>query len=105
MSTTTIQLETDTDIREKAEKVAEELGFGKLTTLLNVFLRQVARTRSVNLQIGEEPTEYLLEELKKSEEDFKAGWSVSFQSGQEAADFVNSLITDEKYKRHKQPDH
>jgi antitoxin component of RelBE/YafQ-DinJ toxin-antitoxin module len=105
MSTTTIQLETDTEIREKAEKVAEEFGFGKLTTLLNVFLRQVARTGNVNLNLGEEPTEYLLEELKKSEDDFKAGRSIAFNSGQEAADFVNSLITDEKYKKRKQPDH
>jgi len=105
MSTTTIQLETDRETQEIAEKVAEEYGFGKLTTLLTVFLRQVARTRNVNLSIGEEPTEDLLSELKASEDDFKAGRSVSFSSGQEAADFVNSLITDEKYKKHKQPDH
>ncbi len=105
MSTTTIQLKTDRETGEVAEKVAEEFGFGKLTTLLTVFLRQVARTRSVNLSVGEEPTEYLLEELKQAEEDFKAGRSVSFSSGQEAADFVDSLITDETYKKHTQPGH
>jgi antitoxin component of RelBE/YafQ-DinJ toxin-antitoxin module len=105
MSTTTIQLETDRETREKAEKVAEEFGFGKLTTLLTVFLRQVARTRTVNLSVGEEPTEYLLQKLKASEDDFKAGRSVSFSSGQEAAGFVDSLITDERYKKHKQADH
>jgi antitoxin component of RelBE/YafQ-DinJ toxin-antitoxin module len=105
MSTTTIQLETDRETREKAEKVAEEFGFGKFTTLLTVFLRQVARTRSVNLRVGEEPTEYLLTELKASDDDFKAGRSISFRSGQEAADFVDALITDEKYKKHKLPDH
>src|SRR4051794_4587675 len=102
MNTTIIQLETDVEMREQAEKVAEEFGFGKLTTLLTVFLRQVTRTRNVSLSIGEEPTEYLLEELKKSEADFNAGRSVSFLSGQEAADFVNTLITDEKYKKHGQ---
>src|SRR3954453_1401265 len=101
MNTTIIQLETDVETREQAEKIAEEFGFGKLTTLLTVFLRQVARTRNVNLSIGEEPTAYLLAELRKSEEDFKAGRSVSFQSGEEAAAYVNSLITDERYKKHK----
>jgi hypothetical protein len=41
----------------------------------------------------------MLDELKTAEEDVKAGRVISFSSGQEAADYVNSIITDEKYKR------
>ena len=100
MHTATITIETDNETRSAAEKVAQEHGFGTLNTLLSVFLKQIARTKTVNLSFDdEEPTQYMLDELKAAAEDVKAGRVISFSSGQEAADYVNSIITDEKYKR------
>jgi antitoxin component of RelBE/YafQ-DinJ toxin-antitoxin module len=99
MDTTTIKLETDRETQAAAEKVAKDLGFGTLATLINAFLRQVARTKKARGNLEEEPTKHLLTELKRSEEDYKAGRFISFDSGEDALKYVSSLIKDERYKR------
>ncbi len=101
MNSTTIHIKTDVKTRDDAKKVAEDFGFS-LTSLVNALLKQIARTRRLNLSIDEEPTPYMIESLKKSEEDVKAGRVISFESGQEALDYVGSLIHDKKkHKRTK----
>lgn len=72
MSATTIHIKTDIKTRDNAKKVAENFGLS-LTSLVNALLKQIVRTKHLTLSMEEKPTPYMLESLKKSEEDVKAG--------------------------------
>ncbi|MBI2430608.1 MAG: hypothetical protein HYV39_01175 [Candidatus Levybacteria bacterium] len=99
MNTTTIHVKTDIKTRDDAKKIAEYFGFS-LTALVNALLKQIVRTKRLALGMDERPTQYMLESLKKSEEDVKAGRVISFKSGQEALDYVRSLIKNGKKRNH-----
>ena len=93
--TTTIHIKTDVKTRDEAKKVAEEFGFS-LTSLVNAILRQIARNKRLSLSLEENPTPYMIDSLKQAEEDEKAGRVISFASGQEALEYVRSLIDEKK---------
>src|SRR5271165_7172092 len=99
MNVTTIHVKTDVKTRNTAKQVAEEFGF-TLTSLVNALLKQVARTRRLTLNLDENPTPYAIEALKQSEEDVKAGRVISFKSGQDALEYLEREITDEKRSAH-----
>lgn len=95
MNTTTIHVKTDIKTRDDAKKVAEDFGF-TLTSLVNALLKQIARTRRLTLSMEEKPTQYMLDSLKKSEEEAKAGKVISFESGKDALDYLAKEIEDDK---------
>ncbi len=99
MNTTTIHIKIDVKTRDAAKKVAEDFGFS-LTSLVNALLKQVARTKRLALNLEEKPTPYMIESLKKSEEDVKAGRVISFKSGHEALDYLKKEIRNEKRASH-----
>lgn len=99
MNTTTIHIKTDVKTRDDAKKVAEDFGF-TLTSLVNALLKQIARTRRLTLELEEKPTKYMIESLKKSEEDVKAGRVISFKSGKEALEYLDREIKNEKRAKH-----
>jgi len=100
MTTTTIHIKTDISTRDAAKKVAENFGF-TLTALVNALLKQIARTKRLSLNLEENPTPYMIESLKQSEEDVKAGRVISFASGEKALEYVRSLIKNDKIKKQK----
>jgi addiction module RelB/DinJ family antitoxin len=99
MTTTTIHIKTEIKTRDDAKKVAEEFGF-TLTSLVNAFLKQIARNKRLTLSLEETPTPYMIESLKRSEEDVKAGRVISFASGKAALDYLAREITHEKRAAH-----
>jgi addiction module RelB/DinJ family antitoxin len=99
MNTTTIHIKTEIKTRNDAKKVAEEFGF-TLTSLVNALLRQIARTRRLALNLEENPTPYMIDSLKQSEADVKAGRVISFASGKAALDYLAREITHEKRATH-----
>jgi addiction module RelB/DinJ family antitoxin len=96
---TTIHIKTDIQTRDSAKKVAEDFGF-TLTSLVNAMLKQIARTKRLTLSLDETPNQYMIDALKQSEEDVKAGRVISFESGQEALDYLAKEIADEKQAAH-----
>ena len=99
MNTTTIHIKTEVKTRDEVKKVAEDFGF-TLTSLVNALLKQIARSKRLSLNLEENPNQYMIESLKKSEEDVKAGRVISFESPQEALDYVRSLIKNDKKHKH-----
>jgi len=97
MNTTTIHIKTDITTRNSAKKVAEDFGFS-LTALVNALLKQIVRTKNLSLNLEENPTPYMIESLKKSEEDVKAGRVISFNSWQDLLGHLDTEIKDEKRK-------
>jgi len=72
MNTAVVNIKTSKVVKKKAQAIAEELGFS-LSSLINAYLRDLVRNKTVSFSLSEEPSDYLIQELKKSDEDIKAG--------------------------------
>ena len=75
MNSASIFIKTDPKLKEEAQETAEELGFS-LSSLINAFLRQLVKTKTIQFsakELEEEPSEYLLREMKQAREDRKEG--------------------------------
>ena len=90
MNTVVINIKTNPKVKAKAKKVASELGFS-LSALINGYLKQLIKTKTVHFSLTEEETsEYLIKALKESGEDRKAGRYVSFDNVDEAISWLNT---------------
>jgi addiction module RelB/DinJ family antitoxin len=85
MNTAVIITKTEPQVKVRAQKVAKDLGLS-LSSLINAWLRQLIKTKTIVFSAAdEEPTQYLLDALRKSEEDIKAGKiSPSFDNAKDA---------------------
>ena len=70
MNTSVITVKTPSEVKTKAQEVAKELGFS-LSSLVNAYLRQLVKTKTVHFSLPEEPSPFLLNSLKESKEDIK----------------------------------
>ncbi|MEK7513953.1 MAG: type II toxin-antitoxin system RelB/DinJ family antitoxin [Patescibacteria group bacterium] len=85
MDTAIINIRVDQDVKNQARDVVEKLGLS-LSAVINGFLKTLIRTKKIEFDINnEEPSEYLIQSLKQSEVDYKAGRvSPAFDSIEEA---------------------
>lgn len=85
MKTSVINFKVDSAIKKKAQKKAQELGFS-LSSVLNAYLKKFIKVKSVDFTTQEEePSDYLIQALKESAEDIKAGRvSPSFDNTEDA---------------------
>jgi len=75
MKSEIINIKTEPETKRKAKKLASDLGLS-LGTLLNAYLKQFIKTKTVTFGIAaEEPSEWLINELKQAEQDKKEGWT------------------------------
>ena len=72
MSTTNLNIRTDKDVKEKAEKIFNELGLN-MTSAVNIFLRTAIRERGIpfelKLDVPNETTIAAIEEVRKMASD------------------------------------
>lgn len=92
MNTAVINIKTDKKVKTRAQKVAAELGFS-LSSLINAYLRQLVKTKSVNFSLlNEEPSELLIKAIKESERERESGDYYSFSDADEALEFVDKVV-------------
>lgn len=72
MNSAVINIRTDPVLKIQTQQLADELGLG-ITSLINGLLRHAVRTRTVTFAAREDPSDFLIESLKKSRADIKAG--------------------------------
>lgn len=73
MNTAVINIKTNPETKIQAKKVADELGLS-LSSILNAFLKQLIKTKTVTFSThGEEPSAHLKSLIKKAEKDYKEG--------------------------------
>lgn len=90
MNTAVINIKVHPDTKREARKVAEEMGLS-LSGLINGFLRQVIRTKTITFSAREEPSEYMIKALKESQEDIKHGRvSPGFTNSEDAIAWLNN---------------
>lgn len=98
MNTVSILIKTDPKIKEKAQQTAEEMGIS-LTSVINRYLKHFIDTRSITFTANAEtPSQYMIDSLKESEADYKAGRAISFEDGKEAISYLNTLSQNAKHK-------
>ena len=99
MNTASILIKTDPKVKESAQKTAEEMGIS-LTSVINRYLKHFIQTRSITFTVEDEtPTQYMIDSLKQSEKDFKAGRYISFDSPREELAYLNREIENERRKK------
>lgn len=91
MKTTVLNVRTDPKVKKEAARVAESLGF-TLSSLMNAYLRNLIKTKSVNFSESYEPTPYLKRAIKESEKDYKEGKFISFEKAQDAIKYLDKYI-------------
>lgn len=73
---TVINIKTDPDIKEQAQKLAEELGV-TLSTVINVYLRQFIRTKEFSFSLAYQMSPELEKIIAEAEADIMAGKNLS----------------------------
>lgn len=75
--------------KQKAKEVAQDMGFS-LSALVNAFLIQLAKTKTIEVRVDEVPTEFLKRILKQAQVDRKKGKaSPLFHKGDDAVEFLD----------------
>ena len=90
---TTINIQTTTETKTKAQKIAEKLGMS-LSAVIDRYLKMFIKTKGADVR--EEPSKYLIKSLKESEEDIKAGRVITFENLEEERLYLKKLIADDK---------
>lgn len=93
MTKTVMTIKTDKKLKEKAQKISKELGF-PLGTLVNAFLRQFVRNKSVyfttiNAEIMSKKMEKQLGEIEKDIKN-ESNLSPAFDNVKDALDHLKS---------------
>lgn len=93
MNTAMVNFKVDPKIKKDAQVVAKSLGFS-LSSVLNAYLRNLVRTRTVEFSddVRLEPTAYLKRALRQSEKDIKEGRVISFSPPSEALSYLDRMI-------------
>ena len=83
-----IYIRMNSDMKEKARKVADKLGFS-LSTLIKAYVKQLIKTRRVEFSLEEKPSKYMIDSIKRAERDIKEGKvSPGFKTGKGAVEWL-----------------
>lgn len=89
MNTAVINIKTQPETKKKAQEIAAMFGLS-LSALVNTYLKQVIRTKKINLHIEEEPSPYLIRIMKKAEKNLKEGkGSPVFDNAEDAINWLH----------------
>ena len=89
-----INVRTDPKLKRAAMQTARELGFS-LSALVNAYLMNLIKTRTIHISDSEEPSEYLIQAIREAEEERKRGY-YSFDSADKALKFLDKVIAGKK---------
>jgi addiction module RelB/DinJ family antitoxin len=102
MNTASLHMKIEPNIKEQAQKTAEELGLS-LSAVMKALLKQFIRTKQLSVNAGQRqeiPNARLRKSLKQSEDDIKAGRVLSFASAKDALEYLDNEIAGEKRATH-----
>lgn len=85
MNSAVINIKVNPKTKKEAQKIAENLGFS-LSSVLNAYLKDFVRTKRVSFAMNEEePSDWLIRELKEAEKNRKEGFvSPGFDNADDA---------------------
>ena len=87
-----INLRVDRQTKTQAQAVSESLGLS-LSALINGFLKHLVRTKRVEFELeSETPSEYMIQALRESADDYRKGNYRSFKDPNDALKYLDQLI-------------
>ncbi len=96
MNTASILIKIDPQIKTRAQKTAKKMGLS-LTSVINRYLKHFITTETITFSTRDEtPSQYLIDSLKESEADVKAGRVVRFKNAQEELDYLDKEISNDR---------
>lgn len=99
MNTEAINIKIDPKTKKEAQKLAKDLGFS-LSSIVKGYLNHFIKTKTIHFSANnEEPSEYLLNMLRESEADIKAGRVLEFNDGKAELEYLDKLIANAKRSR------
>ena len=99
MQSAVINFTTEEKTKQIAQKVAKKMGIS-LSMVLNNYLKHFVKTKIVVFSAEDEtPNQYLINALKESEADVKAGRVITFKNAQEELDYLDQEIANERRKQ------
>jgi addiction module RelB/DinJ family antitoxin len=103
MNPAVINIRTDSKLKAAAAKLARDLGLD-LSGVMNGFLREFVRSKSVSFSLAsEEPSEYLKKAIANAERERREGWvSPAFSDAKAAIAWLNN--PKRQYVRDLQPE-
>ena len=92
MAKTTINIKADREVKEKAQKVARNLGM-PLSTIINAYLNQFIRTKEVHFYLEGELKPSVKKRLDRLQKEALEGKNLSpaFRTPQEMDAYLDSL--------------
>ncbi|MDP3740822.1 MAG: DUF6364 family protein [bacterium] len=89
---TVINVKTDKDVKEKAQRLARELGL-PLSTVVNAYLREFITKREIRLALEPQLRPEVEQLLVKASQDYKKGRNISgpFTTAEEIENHLASL--------------
>ncbi len=93
MNTALINIKTDPEIKKQAQEMANRLGLS-LSSILNAYLRQFIRTRTLHLTLREDGDEYapLYERITSAESNFQKGDVIAFERPSDAVTYLRKKV-------------
>lgn len=88
---TMINVKTDKEVKEKAQRIAKDLGL-PLSTVVNAYLKEFVRSREVLFSMGPQIRPEVAKLLKKADRDYRKRRNTAgpFQTAGEAVTYLNS---------------
>lgn len=91
MNNAVINIRTDPALKKEAQNLAKKIGM-PLSMAINHLLKRFVKTKAAIIDFSaEEPSEMLIQDLRESEKDRKAGKVRSFDSIDESMEFLRSM--------------
>jgi len=90
MEKTLLNIKTDRELKEEAQKVARELGL-PLGTIINAYLRELIREKKVLFSSPPVPNKKTQNLLKKIDHDIRAGLNSKPFTYDEAIEYLDSI--------------
>ncbi len=89
---TMINIKADKEVKESAQEIAKELGM-PLSVVINAFLKEFIRSRSVHFSAIPTMTPYLERVLDEVEKDIKTGKNIigPFESAEKANAYLDTV--------------
>ena len=94
---TVINIKADKEVKEKAQGVAQELGF-PLSTIINAYLKQFIRTKEVHFFVEGKLKPAVKKRLDRIQKDVREGKNLSpaFNNVEDAISYLKQTIKHER---------
>ncbi len=98
MNTAVINLRVEPRLKADAQAVASKLGFN-LSSILKGYLVELVKIKKVNFAIAEDPSPWLVRQLRQAEKELHEGKTIHFNDVENAIRWLNESGSKKKLRK------